>query len=246
VPLQVVLRSGRVDHPCLVKVDGFTEDQYDAITNEDTAFELLDGFLIMHSPASIEHEVTFAFLLRLLGDYVELHELGRVLGSRAVLHLRKGRKVEPDLMFLSRQREVSRRQKEIDGTADLVVELLSGSTRAYDLGEKRLAYKQARTPELWFGAAGSGRLILVAWMIVARRSASHLASPEGNLELDVGVQAYPPLVIGAVGRPPRGRPIARGDQRPEVQADLVPELMVGSEDVTAMVRLEEEIVLREG
>ncbi len=37
----------------------------------------------------------------------------------------------------------------MEGTADLVIEIVSPSTRRYDLGEKRQAYHDARTPEIW-------------------------------------------------------------------------------------------------
>ena len=33
---------------------------------------------------------------------------------------------------------------------DLVVQMVSTSTREYDLGEKRNAYHQGRIPEIWF------------------------------------------------------------------------------------------------
>jgi Uma2 family endonuclease len=38
----------------------------------------------------------------------------------------------------------------LEDAADLVVEILSENTRAYDLGEKRQAYHEAGIPEIWF------------------------------------------------------------------------------------------------
>lgn len=148
--VQVLIASKPLGPPFIVKVPGFTEEQFDAISTEDTPYELLDGVLIMHSPATFEHEDLQSFLMTVLRGYVAELDLGHVVGSRAVLHLSPGRKVEPDLLFLLKGRRPVRGHKEIQGTADLVVEILSPSTRSYDLGEKRRAYREARTPELWF------------------------------------------------------------------------------------------------
>ena len=40
--------------------------------------------------------------------------------------------------------------KEIEGPPDLVMEVLSESTRDYDLGEKRAAYREAGVREIWW------------------------------------------------------------------------------------------------
>jgi Uma2 family endonuclease len=88
--------------------------------------------------------------MTLLLEFVSEKGLGKVVGSRAVLRLRPGRKVEPDVLYLSVPRVPPPGTKEVEGTADLVIEVVSRSTRAYDLGEKRKAYHEAGTGELWF------------------------------------------------------------------------------------------------
>ncbi|MBI4871871.1 MAG: Uma2 family endonuclease [Candidatus Riflebacteria bacterium] len=146
--VQVLYRSRLLESDCLVRVPGVSEAQFDALTDEDTPYELLDNVLIMHSPAKVDHQDLEGFLLVLLRGYVSELGLGRVLGSQAILHLRTGRKVCPDVMFLATAREPAIGD-EVEGAADLIIELMSRSTRSYDLGDKRQAYHDARTPELW-------------------------------------------------------------------------------------------------
>ncbi|MCS6964636.1 MAG: Uma2 family endonuclease, partial [Thermoflexus sp.] len=58
------------------------------------------------------------------------------------------RRFAPDVMVV---REVGRvGPKEVEGPPDLVIEILSESTRDYDLGEKRMAYREVGIPEIWW------------------------------------------------------------------------------------------------
>ena len=66
---------------------GVSEEEYEEFTDEDTKAELFDGTLIIHSPASIRHEDIFGFLYFLMRGYAEHKRLGKVLGSRATMHL---------------------------------------------------------------------------------------------------------------------------------------------------------------
>jgi len=76
---------------------GATVADYEHAANEDTRLELIDGILIMHSPANIRHEDLFAFLLSLLRGYASAKNLGRVFGSRTPIFLDDERRFEPDL-----------------------------------------------------------------------------------------------------------------------------------------------------
>ena len=50
----------------------------------------------------------------------------------------------------------------VNGTPELIVEILSPATRDYDLGEKRRAYADAGVPELWFVDGANSRLLVFA------------------------------------------------------------------------------------
>jgi len=139
---------------------GATVDDYDRAANEDTRLELIDGILIMHSPANVRHEDIFAFLLTLLRSYVFTKNLGRVFGSRTPMFLDDDRRFEPDLIFIKTENLDRLGEVAFTGPADLVVEILSPATREYDLGDKRNAYAEAKVPEYWMIDPQANQLLI--------------------------------------------------------------------------------------
>lgn len=133
----------------LFKRYGATVEEYLRAADEDSRIELLDGVMLMHSPANVQHEDAFAFLLSLLRGFVLPKRLGRVLGSRTPMVFDDDRRFEPDLLFIQTESLHRLGEVELRGPADLVIEILSPATREYDLGEKRRAYAEGGVPEYW-------------------------------------------------------------------------------------------------
>jgi len=134
-------------HPYLLRLYGISEAEFDALGNEDLKAEYVDGVMIVHSPASVSHEWRVAFLLTLLNLYVSEQGRGIVLGGNALFRV-GSRRFAPDIMVVGDTTRVT--SKEIEGPPDLVMEVLSESTRDYDLGEKRIAYREAGVREIWW------------------------------------------------------------------------------------------------
>jgi Uma2 family endonuclease len=148
IELPTKLRSA--DLPCSVRFYGVTEEMFDELVDEDTRAELLDGVMIVHSPASPRHNQIARFLLTLLGCYVEEKGLGAVFGPEDLIHLATCRKVAPDgFVLLGEHVPNPLPEHEFDGAPDLVIEVLSASNRHDDLAEKRPAYQQAGVREIW-------------------------------------------------------------------------------------------------
>ena len=147
----IELRNGlrRIAPPYLLRKYDATDEDYEAIADEDLRCEFADGVLIVHSPASIEHEDRIIFLATLLNGFVSSQGIGRIYGSNTVMQLGH-RRYCPDLSFLAADHRDRIQAKRVMGPVDLAVEVVSESTRAYDLGEKRDAYRQGEIPEIWF------------------------------------------------------------------------------------------------
>jgi len=126
-----------------------TFDEYCALLNEDQKAHLIHGVLYMESPASIAHESLFAFLFKLLGVYVDHKRLGIVLGSHAAVKLSGYDGLEPDLLFVSTERRQILGTQHVEGAPDMVAEITSPSTRAFDEGEKKSLYAEHGVKELW-------------------------------------------------------------------------------------------------
>lgn len=147
--IDVVTEDGRLVGPFLLRLGAWTEEQYFAEAPEDRVWEFQDGELIVHSPATPMHQRLVRFLTFLLGGYAEERGLGEVLNGPAVLRLRAGADKEPDIFFLRADRRDAIGPARVEGSADLVIEVISSGTRSYDLVEKAAAYGDAGVTEYW-------------------------------------------------------------------------------------------------
>jgi Uma2 family endonuclease len=139
-----------IDLPFMIQVYNVTEEMFDDLVDEDTKAEWIDGVMIVHSPASMEHDNIGGFTRGLMSFYSDAKQLGVVLGPDSLIHLAPGRKCAPDVFFIRQERVPMPLPKEFEGVPDLVVEVLSPSNRRYDLRDKRLIYREAGVREVWF------------------------------------------------------------------------------------------------
>jgi len=137
-----------IEPPYELRKPGVSEEEFFRIAGEED-WELHDGVLIMHSPTTPPHELLFSFLFRLFSGYTEERELGVVLGSQCPMRLGKDRIYSPDLLFVSASRLEIIGERRLEGAADLVLEILSPSTREYDLGPKHEVYQKNKIREIW-------------------------------------------------------------------------------------------------
>jgi Uma2 family endonuclease len=148
--VEVTLGRHQVDLPFTVRLYDVTEKMFDELVDEDTRAELIDGVMVVHSPASPRHNAIAGFLRSLMQCYVEEKGLGQVLGPDSLIRLRARQKFAPDLFFLEQKRVPKRLpKKQIEGPPDFIVEVLSPSNRRFDLEEKRPAYRKAGVREIW-------------------------------------------------------------------------------------------------
>jgi Uma2 family endonuclease len=144
-------RIRTVDLPYTLRLYGVSEELFDELVDEDTKAELIDGVMIVHSPASPRHNRIAGFLRRLMSAYGEEKDTGEVFGPDDLIHLATCRKFAPDAFFLKQDRiPHPLPEKEFEEVPDLVLEVLSPSNRDEDLEDKRPAYQQAGIKEIWF------------------------------------------------------------------------------------------------
>ena len=116
----------------------------------DERYELLDGQLIMVPAPNIKHQdVQFRLALE-LGKWIIEHGLGRAFNPPCDVVLSDHDTVQPDFMFVSREREhLMRDGQKVQGAPDLVVEVLSPSSAKQDRGAKRALYGKHGVTEYW-------------------------------------------------------------------------------------------------
>jgi Uma2 family endonuclease len=115
--------------------------------DEDTLAEWVDGEVIMTSPASRQHQLLVGFLEKVLGMFVEQHELGILLMAPFQMKLEHGR--EPDLLFVAHEHLDRLKETYLDGPADLVIEIMSPESAGRDRGDKFYEYARGGVPEYW-------------------------------------------------------------------------------------------------
>ena len=129
-----------------------TNADYLAMTppeNSGPRYQLIDGDLIEMSGASYGHQV---FLLQMsiqLGIQVESLGIGEILFAPYDVHVNTFNTYQPDLLFVSDARRTLLERLGITGAPDVVMEILSDSTRRHDLNRKMPVYIAAGVREVW-------------------------------------------------------------------------------------------------
>jgi Uma2 family endonuclease len=112
--------------------------------------ELIDGeHYVTPAPRPKHQRVSGRLYLR-LGTYLEEHPVGRVYYAPLDVVLTDFDCVEPDLLYVSREREQRHMTEDyLEGAPDLVVEILSPSTKRYDQHVKHRLYERFGVLEYW-------------------------------------------------------------------------------------------------
>ncbi len=118
-------------------------------TSDDERYELLDGELSMVPTPNIAHQSVQAALGSQLYTFVKERDLGQVFFSPTDVALSDTDIVQPDLLFVSREREHILTRANIRGAPDLIVEIRSDSTAERDGTLKRALYAEHGVQEYW-------------------------------------------------------------------------------------------------
>ncbi len=111
--------------------------------------DLIDGVIYMSSPDNTDAGDLFGWLFRLMGDFVEERELGKVFGLRVAFRLAEKQGPEPDIAFVRTDRLHLVKRGYVEGAPDLAVEIVSPDSIERDYVKKREQYRQAGVPEYW-------------------------------------------------------------------------------------------------
>jgi Uma2 family endonuclease len=119
---------------------------------EGRLFELVDGILLEKTAGTYEAWLAMR-LGRLLGNHVEQHNLGLVLGADGMLRLAPGLVRIPDVSFLSWERLPTRAVPDTpiaQLAPDLAVEIISRSNTRREMERKLDEYFDAGTRLVWY------------------------------------------------------------------------------------------------
>jgi Uma2 family endonuclease len=150
-----------------VAVKLITAEEFAASHETDARSELIRGEIVEMCPPAYEHSIIAANVIELIGSYVRMHKLGRVLDDSGYTIARDPDTVlAPDAVFIQAGRLPDRRIVFPDLAPDLVFEVVSPSDLAKAVNRKVHLYLTAGV-----------RLVCVIW---PETRVIELSSPDGK------------------------------------------------------------------
>jgi Uma2 family endonuclease len=130
-----------------------TYRDYAALPDDGKRYEVHDGELSVTPAPTPLHQIVLLNLATVLDAYVKARSLGRIMVAPldVILSDRPGQTtiLQPDVLFLDRERLGTISERAIEGPPTLAVEILSPSTAVTDRTRKRELYARYGVPYLW-------------------------------------------------------------------------------------------------
>ena len=114
------------------------------------SYEIIGGEKLMAPAPTLDHSDTVFKLAYAIGGYLLEHKSGYVYTDNVDVHFSDGSLYKPDLCVVLKSNEkILAGRKAIFGAPDMVVEVLSRSTRKKDLTIKKDTYEAQGVREYW-------------------------------------------------------------------------------------------------
>jgi Uma2 family endonuclease len=127
----------------------WTYADYCRIPADGMRHEILDGEHVVTPSPELGHQAISKRLLFQLMQKVEHKGRGEVFDAPLDVHLGRGTVVQPDLLVVCRRNRSILGARKVTGVPDLLIEILSPSTRTNDRVRKKDRYERAGVRELW-------------------------------------------------------------------------------------------------
>jgi Uma2 family endonuclease len=127
----------------------WTYDEFARLPNDGNRYEIIGGELYVTPAPRPLHAKVATRIARVLDEFVEIHGLGEVFGQPVDVLFGEGDYLEPDIIFVRRDRIGVISDRGVEAAPDLVVEVLSSTTALRDRGIKRERYALFGVDEYW-------------------------------------------------------------------------------------------------
>lgn len=126
-----------------------TYEDYLELPNDGKRYEIIEGELFVNPAPNTKHQTVAMNLALALGAFVRREGLGRVYFAPYDVVLSVSDVLQPDLMFITREREQLITRANLQGAPNLVIEILSPSTQRLDATLKLKRYDRFGVDEYW-------------------------------------------------------------------------------------------------
>jgi Uma2 family endonuclease len=118
-------------------------------TPEGSRYQLIDGELIMAPAPNRYHQEIVWNLMRILDRHLVQHQTGRAFVAPFDVFLSEHDVFQPDVLFISKDRENILADDGAHGAPDLVIEIISPSNAHLEKTAKRAVYARTGVKEFW-------------------------------------------------------------------------------------------------
>jgi Uma2 family endonuclease len=126
-----------------------TFDDFCEMVREDRKADLINGVIYLASPETTDANELFGWLVALVNLFARREKLGDVYCSRVAFRLSEMHGPEPDIAFVSKEHLHRVKRTYVEGTPDLVIEIVSPDSVERDYYLKRELYEEHGIPEYW-------------------------------------------------------------------------------------------------
>lgn len=127
----------------------WTYQDYLRLPDDGYHYQVIKGVLLMTAAPATRHQDVVRNLLVALHLFVKERRQGKVYNSPVDVRLSEQTVVEPDIIFIARERLSIIKESSIEGAPDLIVEILSPSNWVVDRRDKFAVYEASGVREYW-------------------------------------------------------------------------------------------------
>ena len=137
----------------IIEKKKYTYDDY-LKTPDDKRYELIEGELYMTPSPITNHQRISGRIEFELRKFVSENDLGEIFDAPYDVYFDDENVVQPDILFISKDRLNIIGDKNLQGAPDLVIEILSESNAYRDLIQKKKLYSKHGVKEYWIVVPG--------------------------------------------------------------------------------------------
>jgi Uma2 family endonuclease len=139
----------KADHLTQKPQGQWTYEDYATLPDDGNRYEIISGVLYQMPAPNTKHQYVSNLVAYHLTANVQMKKRGLVFSSPLDVKLAGGHTVQPDIVVILKANEAIIKEKFVEGTPDLIVEISSPGTAGYDRREKQQIYAESGVKEYW-------------------------------------------------------------------------------------------------
>lgn len=123
-----------------------TYEDYLTLPQDGKRYEVIEGELYMAPAPTTRHQRAIMRFIRILDQHIRDNDLGELFVSPIDVKLSRTTVIQPDIVYVSKNRSAIVTEDNIQGPPDLVIEVISPSSADVDRGLKKKVYARYKIP----------------------------------------------------------------------------------------------------